>query len=219
MQAETFMKIHNENRSPSRDELCEWIGQWEDDRVARETNHVKELSHLTQTRFPDKSLMDLPLSDMDEKVSARIILQEILQMQVMLCNLLLEETISFDRNNAAAREDHLQDTQIRQTQQDQHCEITVATHHCDKKVFGDTHEDRRSLKPTTLTEDEVMNLTVRETHVLQMVVDGLSNAEIGERLFLSEQTIKKELSTIMRKLDVTNRVQIAVFAIREGFVK
>lgn len=59
-------------------------------------------------------------------------------------------------------------------------------------------------------------LTERETGVLGAVGAGLSNAQIGMRLFMSEATVKAHVSKIFAKLDCTNRVQIAIIAHEAG---
>ena len=59
-------------------------------------------------------------------------------------------------------------------------------------------------------------LTERETEVLGAVGAGLSNAQIGMRLFMSEATVKAHVSKIFAKLDCTNRVQIAIIAHAAG---
>jgi DNA-binding NarL/FixJ family response regulator len=56
-------------------------------------------------------------------------------------------------------------------------------------------------------------LTPREREVLDLLATGLSNAEIGERLYMSEGTIKTYVSRILTKLDCTNRVRAAILAI------
>jgi len=58
-------------------------------------------------------------------------------------------------------------------------------------------------------------VTARELEVIALVVDGLSNREIGQRLNLSEQTVKNHVARIMDKLDVRNRVELALYAVRE----
>lgn len=60
------------------------------------------------------------------------------------------------------------------------------------------------------------SLTERETEVLGAVGAGLSNAQIGGRLFMSEATVKAHVSKIFAKLDCTNRVQIAIIAHEAG---
>lgn len=61
-------------------------------------------------------------------------------------------------------------------------------------------------------------LSEREVDLLRLVAEGLSNEEIGERLYLSASTVKKQLSSLMQKLCLENRVQTAVYAARAGLL-
>jgi len=62
-----------------------------------------------------------------------------------------------------------------------------------------------------------MTLTRRERDIVALVVDGYSNREIAERLGLSDQTIKNQLSVIFDKVGANNRVQLAIYAVRHDF--
>ncbi len=62
------------------------------------------------------------------------------------------------------------------------------------------------------------NLSQRELDVLLLVVDGLSNQEIANKLILSVETVKTHMRHIMEKLAVSDRTQAAVKAMREGIV-
>ena len=59
-------------------------------------------------------------------------------------------------------------------------------------------------------------LTEREVEVLRLVAQGLSNEEIGSRLFISERTVRTHVSNILGKLHLANRTQAALYALREG---
>jgi DNA-binding NarL/FixJ family response regulator len=59
-------------------------------------------------------------------------------------------------------------------------------------------------------------LTEREVDVLRLIARGLSNAEIAQKLHLSEGTIRNHVSAIFSKLDVSDRTQAAIIAIRHG---
>ena len=59
-------------------------------------------------------------------------------------------------------------------------------------------------------------LTPRERQVVQLLVDGFSNDEIATRLRLRPQTVKNQLTRIYLKASVSNRVQLAVAALRQG---
>jgi DNA-binding NarL/FixJ family response regulator len=61
-------------------------------------------------------------------------------------------------------------------------------------------------------------LTERETEVLVAVGRGLSNAEIGRELYLSEATVKAHVSRLLTKLDASNRVQVAITAHEAGLL-
>ena len=67
---------------------------------------------------------------------------------------------------------------------------------------------------TTVTAD----LSERELEVLKLLAQGLTNAEIAERLYLTRGTVRNYVSAILNKLDVDDRTQAAILAIRYGLV-
>lgn len=62
-------------------------------------------------------------------------------------------------------------------------------------------------------------LTRRECEVLQLLADGKSNRGIGEALFISEKTVKNHVSNILQKMNVNDRTQAVVVAIKNGWVE
>jgi two-component system, NarL family, response regulator DegU len=62
-------------------------------------------------------------------------------------------------------------------------------------------------------------LTRRECEVLQMLADGKSNRSIGEALFISEKTVKNHVSNLLQKMNVNDRTQAVVVAIKNGWVE
>ena len=63
------------------------------------------------------------------------------------------------------------------------------------------------------------DLSDRELEVLKLIAEGLSNAEISNRLFISEKTTKSHVSNILSKLHLADRTQAAVYAWRQGVIR
>lgn len=68
-------------------------------------------------------------------------------------------------------------------------------------------------------EIDKYDLTDRELTIIKEIANGLSNREIAEKLYLSEGTIKNNISNILSKLDLRDRTQIAIFAFKVGLAK
>lgn len=72
--------------------------------------------------------------------------------------------------------------------------------------------DREKLKHDT-------SLTDRELKIIEEIANGLSNKEISDKLFLTEGTIKNNITTILSKLNLRDRTQIAIYAFKNNIVK
>jgi DNA-binding NarL/FixJ family response regulator len=72
--------------------------------------------------------------------------------------------------------------------------------------------------PVPRESPRLAGLTAREREVLEVVAAGLSNLEIADRLFVSEQTVKTHVSRVLAKLDLRDRAQAVVFAYENGVV-
>jgi two-component system, NarL family, response regulator DevR len=63
-------------------------------------------------------------------------------------------------------------------------------------------------------DPRLASLTGREREILDLIVEGLTNREIGARLFLAEKTVKNYVSSLLMKLNLTSRTQAAVFGVQ-----
>ena len=72
--------------------------------------------------------------------------------------------------------------------------------------------------PTRSSDEDLDQLTGREQEILELLSTGLSNKEIGDKLFLTEKTIKHYVTNILQKLQVRNRVEAALLAQKSGWL-
>jgi len=62
-------------------------------------------------------------------------------------------------------------------------------------------------------------LSAREIEVLDCVAQGFSNKEIADELYVTEQTVKNHMTSVLRKLDVNDRVQAVLYAVKNGWIE
>ena len=88
-----------------------------------------------------------------------------------------------------------------------------------KKLFqGITNREEKKVAPAAPGITEGERLSTREIEVLRLIGKGMSNAEIARTLYLSEKTVKNHLTNIFRKIDVTDRTQAVLYAIKHKIV-
>ena len=89
-----------------------------------------------------------------------------------------------------------------------------------KKLFGEINRQHvknlEAAKMIGRSKEERLNY--REIEVLEMVCKGMSNQEVAKTLFLSEKTVKNHLTSIFRKIGVTDRTQAVLYAIKHKIV-
>jgi two-component system, NarL family, nitrate/nitrite response regulator NarL len=83
-------------------------------------------------------------------------------------------------------------------------------------VFSRFAKSRRN---KNVEAQKIGALTKREREIIALVGDGLKNATIGERLFISESTVRNHLTSIFAKLEVDDRLALVVYAFKHGLVR
>lgn len=85
-------------------------------------------------------------------------------------------------------------------------------------VHPDVATEMMGSKTTIKVDLEKYGLVPKEIKIIEGIAKGLSNKEISEEMFLSEGTIKNNITNILSKLELRDRTQIAIFAFKNGIV-
>lgn len=84
-------------------------------------------------------------------------------------------------------------------------------------VLTKNNIDNNDIQNNTI--DKLLSLSRREYEVLSLISSGLNNKEIGDKLFISEKTVKNHITNIFKKIEVEDRVQATIFALNNGIRK
>ncbi len=89
----------------------------------------------------------------------------------------------------------------------------------DRPMIGKVLQEIAEEKRQDPEKDKIATLTEREREVIRLVGEGLKNKQIAERLFISETTVTHHLSSVFSKLQVSDRLELIIYAFRHGLAK
>lgn len=173
---------------------------------------VRELS-------PDAVLMDLYMPGPDGLAATRLIKREFPDVQVVILTVSEEEEDIIEAVQAGARGYIIKNadasTLIQQLRQVLSGGVAMSEDMTEKLVTGLS----RNVRAVQKVEMGVgATLTEREREVLALVGQGASNKALASALCISENTVRAHVRSLMQKLNLDNRTQLAVFGVREGLV-
>lgn len=175
-----------------------------------------EAVDLVAEHHPDVVLMDLRMPIMNGIQATRKIQEQFPDTRVLVLTTYDDDGWVFDAIRAGADGYLLKDTPREQLIAAIRGTTEGATH-VDPNVAGKLF--RQLAQPGAVSSPQstiAQDLTERELDVLRLLADGLSNTDIAERLHLSKGTVQNYVSNIFTKLDVTDRTQAAIIALRHG---
>lgn len=171
---------------------------------------------LAERLVPDVALMDLVMPDLDGVETTRLLKGVSPHTQIVVLTSYHDDDHIFPALRAGALSYVLKDIgvdalaeAIRGASRGEAVLHPRVASRVIKEMQG-----RRNERLQAFTE-----LTDRELEVLRLIADGLSNADIAQRLVLSEKTVKGHVGNILSKLQLADRTQAAVLAWREGFAR
>jgi DNA-binding NarL/FixJ family response regulator len=192
--------------------------------VVGEAGNGEEAVALARRLAPTVVLMDIRMPVMDGLAAARTILVETSCRVIMLTTFDTDEYV-YAALRAGASGFLLKDVppaELTQAIRTVAHGDAVVSPRITRRLLEEYAHQLPDLSAATAGDDGVpvalRDLTDRELEVLRAVADGLSNAEIAERLFVSEATVKSHVGRMLAKLGLRDRVQAVVLAFQTGLV-
>lgn len=180
-------------------------------------NDGEEAVQLTAKHQPDIVLMDLKMPVMNGIQATKLIRERYSNSKVIALTTFDADEWVFDAIRAGASgyllKDNPRDTLIKAIR-----DTVDGKTHVDPSVAGKLFEQFASSAVPMINQELLDQLSEREQDVLKLIAQGMTNAEIAEALFISKGTVSNYVSTILEKLDVADRTQAAVLALRHGLV-
>lgn len=179
-------------------------------------NNGQQALDLVHHQTPDLVLMDLQMPIMNGVQAIRQLRKTHPDLPVIVLTTYMDDKWLFDAIRAGATGYLLKDSPRQEL-------IDAIKGTLSGNVYLDPSVARKVLdlvaaSPEPIESDEDFDLSERERDILQLLVEGLSNAEIAHRLYLSEGTVRNYLSSLFVKLGVSDRTQAVVVALRRGLV-
>lgn len=159
---------------------------------------------------PDVILMDLMMPGTDGVTATRIIHERYPAVHVIALTSFPEDDLVQKALQAGATGYLMKNVSAR--------ELADAIRAAHRGKMTLSPEAAQALAHTTVNQAEGAELTDREREVLKLMVEGLNNTEIAERLVVSLSTVKYHISNILSKLQVTNRVAAVTLAMQKKLV-
>ncbi len=200
-----------DDHSVVRQGLRMFLGSDPELEVVGEARDGAEALRLARQLVPDVVLMDLLMPVMDGIAATAAIRKEIPDTEVVAVTSILEQATVAEAVRAGAIGYLLKDTESEAL-----CRAIKAA--AAGQVQLSPEAASFLLSELRMPQRGEMALTERETEVLALLAQGMSNKEISRTLVIAEPTTKTHVSHILSKLGVASRAQAALYAVREGLV-
>lgn len=194
-----------------REGVAHSLGAEPDFEVIAQAGSGEEAVELTQRLHPDMVLLDVTMTGMGGIAAAGKIAASAPEVRIMML------TVSENRENLmAALKAGAHGYVLKGVSASELRSIT-------RRVARGEAYVTPALAADMLTEfshphplDSFSELTERETQILKLLSQGLTNREIGERMYLAEKTVKHYMTSILQKLHVRSRTEAALIAMQHG---
>ncbi len=188
--------------------------------IIGEAQTAYELFDLLKTLKPDIVLLDISLPTMSGIEASKILTSDFPNIKKLILSMYTSEEYIFN-----ALRTGINGYLPKNTTRDELLQAIDEVYH-GKEYFSKSISDtilksymNIAKNGSEISSDKLVDLTKREREVLHYVVDGKSNAFISEHLFISIRTVETHKTSIMRKLNLSNAVDLVKFAIKNNLIE
>ena len=196
--------------------LCAIIDAEDDLKVVGEAGDGSEALTSVSRLRPDVVLMDVRMPDVDGIQATRRILETVTTPpKIVVVTTFENDDYVYDALRAGAS-----GFLLKRARPEEIVQAIRLVHNGDTLLFPAAIRALAAehAKPTTVSARWQSELTDREAEVLRLMARGLSNAEIGQELFVSPQTVKTHVGNVLAKMQARDRTQAVIFAYETGLV-
>jgi DNA-binding NarL/FixJ family response regulator len=176
-------------------------------RVVGEASDGETAVALAERRRPDVIIMDLRMPGMDGIEATEEIVRAMPDAKVLIFTAYSERALLQRGLESGARGYILKEAP--------HETLLRAI---EKVAGGETFVDPALMSALTKSRDGNDVLTAREREILQLLADGMSNADVAQQLFISQETVKSHVRHILTKLEADTRTQAVAIALRDAMI-
>jgi len=191
------------------------LNNLENYRVIGEAANGRQFLNLLETEVPDLVLLDINMPVMDGIEAATIAHEKYPDLKIITLSMYGEEDYYYKMVNAGVKGFVLKNSDIKEVK-------TALDVVYDGGSFFSSELLQNlvnSLKSSAKSKETHNELSEREMEILILICQGLSNQEIGDKLFISKRTVDKHRANILEKSDSKNTAQLVVYAIKNRLVE
>jgi DNA-binding NarL/FixJ family response regulator len=176
-------------------------------RVVGEASDGASAIDLALRRKPDVVIMDVRMPGMDGLEATRRLSDQLPETKVLIFTAYSERSLLGRGFESGAKGYVLKEAP--------HGTLVRAI---EQVAAGEAYVDPALMPQFLSGRDQTDMLTPREREILQLLADGLSNGDVAERLFISQETVKSHVRHILTKLEADTRTQAVAIALREAMI-
>jgi len=191
------------------------LNNLENYRVIGEAANGRQFLSLLETEVPDLVLLDINMPVMDGIEAATLAHEKYPGLKIITLSMYGEEDYYYKMVNAGVKGFVLKNSDIKEVK-------TALDVVFDGGSFFSSELLQNlvnSLKSSAKSKETHTELSEREMEILILICQGMSNQEIGDKLFISKRTVDKHRANILEKSDSKNTAQLVVYAIKNKLVE